>query len=136
MWETREEAARRERGQALIDACVEAVDAYAEAHADTFAGSRYEWNENEPTLVVAFAGELEPHVAALNYPGVRVVGGPRPRRELDRILEEVIMAQPPAGAEWVGGGVFDEQFDGVEVWAMGPDESVVATWLADRYGKL
>jgi hypothetical protein len=136
MWETREEAARRERGQALIDACVEAVDAYAEAHADTHAGTWYEWNDNEPTLVVAFAGELEPHVAALSYPGVRVVGRPRPRRELDCIVEEVFAAQPPAGAQWVTAGVFDEQFGGIEVWAMGPDESAVAAWLADRHGTL
>src|SRR5689334_2238501 len=50
MWETEEEAGRRERGQAVTDA----VDAYVEAHADSHTGSWYEWKNHEPTLVVAF----------------------------------------------------------------------------------
>jgi hypothetical protein len=139
MWETGEEAARRQRGQALIDAASDAVDAYTDAHEDTFADSWIEWNDHVPTLVVAFTDEPEPHAAALDHPGVRVTRGARARRELQPVAEEIVMAQlrgeAPAGTMWIT--AVPRPVDGViEVIGIGPDERAAAAWLARRYGDL
>ena len=139
MWETPEEAARRQRGQALIDAASQAVDAYIDAHPDTFADSRIEWDDHVPTLVVAFTDDPERRAAALERPGVRVIRGARARRELEPVAEAIVTAQmreeAPAGTLWTT--AYANAIDRViEAHGIGPDERAAADWLAQRHGEL
>jgi hypothetical protein len=137
MWETPDEAHRRKRAQAVIAESADTVEAYVDAHADVHAGSWIEWNDNEPTFVVAFVDDLERHARVLDFPRVRLTQRARTLRELQPIAEEIVLGQlegkVPPGTEWPGAGV-DVVDNVVEVCGVGPDERAAAAWLAHRYG--
>jgi hypothetical protein len=133
MWETPQEAARRRRGQALIDASEAAVEAYVQAHVESHTGSWYEWHDHEPTLVVAFDCDVARHAEALSYPGVRVTQRPHPDPALPAILEDLIAAEPPEDTIWWDLAV-DEAESLIDVKGSGSNEAAAAAWLSERYG--
>ena len=115
----------------------DAVEAYVRAHEDGHAGSWIEWNDAEPTFVVAFVDDPARHADALKFPGVRVTRHARTLRELQPIAEDVVLGQfageVPAGTVWPTAGV-NEPDNVVDVVGMGPYERAAADWLAQRYG--
>jgi hypothetical protein len=137
MWETPDEAGRRMRAEAVIAESADTVEAYVDAHADIHAGSWIEWNDNEPTFVVAFVDDVKRHARALDFPSVRVTRRARPLHELKPIVHEIALGRlegrvPPA-TEWPTVGV-DVVNNIVEVCGVGPDQHVAAAWLSQRYG--
>ena len=140
-WLTDTEGEALDRRDAKLEAGAEAVAAYVDAHRDAFAGKWLRWSDGVPTLVLAFARDLDDHHRALAeihpHPEVvEVVERPTTlevlRARLER-TEEGMEGLAELGITWDSMGI-DEEHNHVELEIFAPDEGLARRAIAERLG--
>lgn len=128
---TPEESERIEPLNDHVAAARKIVHAYRQPFTDTYAGSWVEWTNGEPTYVVAFKGDLEPHRELLELPQVALYSTIRSRAELDALMEAIVADEGLPFWNLIGP---DEKAGIVVVGGDGPGETEWRARMHERFG--